>query len=271
MLSHRVLAINVPLTFTTTISATIGLPLEAEAQRKAVCDTNVTAQHQSISTPFDSSLQVSPERQIHPVVRHRIWLGQDSERANSPHLKLHRRDQQRQLLDNVSSRRPPVIRTDLLNQTGGSLPAAEIARKTSVTIAPSTCFAALAFCVAFHCALRLFRPVSPTPVPWANSSIPLIGNVLEYGADPVKFLLKQKELLGDVFRVNLVIMSITFCIGPQVSSDRHAWERVPSHEPPCSGTDGCTMRLRKKNLVCTRRCPWRLAVSLTNNSSIRDG
>jgi hypothetical protein len=111
-----------------------------------------------------------------------------------------------------------------INQTGDSLPPPDFAVSASASFAPATYLTAIAVCLAFHFTFRLFRPVNITAVPWAKSAIPFVGNVLEYGADPVKFLLRQRELLGDVFRVNLVIMSITFCIGPQVSGGQLQWK-----------------------------------------------
>jgi sterol 14-demethylase len=78
--------------------------------------------------------------------------------------------------------------------------------------------AALAACVL---ALILYyvrrRRNTKYSIPWARSSIPLIGNAIEWGADPLQFLLKQKDLVGDVFRVNLVLIKITFVIGSRVS------------------------------------------------------
>ncbi|KAJ9108613.1 hypothetical protein QFC19_002331 [Naganishia cerealis] len=50
-------------------------------------------------------------------------------------------------------------------------------------------------------------------VPWAKTSIPFLGGAIQYGTDPVKFLIEQRRKVGDVFRVNLVVMKITFVLG----------------------------------------------------------
>lgn len=146
-----------------------------------------------------------------------------------------------------------------INQTGDSFPPPTFAVRNATSFTPSTCFAAIAFCLAICFALRLIRPADRQAAPWAKSSIPYVGNVLEYGADPVKFLLRQKESLGDVFRVNLVIMSITFCIGPRVSDDQlciaHA-NRHSNHDLNSSGIAGCSTRQRKKSSVSIECCRW---------------
>lgn len=54
-------------------------------------------------------------------------------------------------------------------------------------------------------------------IPWAKTSIPFLGGAVEYGTDPVKFLVEQRRKVGDVFRVNLVVMKITFVLGAKVS------------------------------------------------------
>jgi sterol 14-demethylase len=54
-------------------------------------------------------------------------------------------------------------------------------------------------------------------VPWAETSIPFFGGVVGYGEDPVRFLVEQRKKVGDVFRVNLLVMKITFVIGSKVS------------------------------------------------------
>lgn len=86
------------------------------------------------------------------------------------------------------------------------------------SVAMSIPIAALAACVLaliLYCLQR--HRNSKYTIPWAKSSIPFLGNAIEWGADPLQFLLKQKNLLGDVFRVNLVLIKITFVIGPRVS------------------------------------------------------
>ncbi|KAJ9114769.1 hypothetical protein QFC22_005645 [Naganishia vaughanmartiniae] len=49
--------------------------------------------------------------------------------------------------------------------------------------------------------------------PWAKSAHVLLGHVPAYLADPVKLLCEQRKLVGDVFRVDLLILKITFVIG----------------------------------------------------------
>lgn len=54
-------------------------------------------------------------------------------------------------------------------------------------------------------------------IPWAKTSIPFLGGAVEYGTDPVKFLVEQRRKVGDVVRVNLIVMKITFVLGAKVS------------------------------------------------------
>lgn len=37
----------------------------------------------------------------------------------------------------------------------------------------------------------------------------------EYGKDPVEFLCKMREKLGDVFYVDLILVKFVFCLGPE--------------------------------------------------------
>lgn len=88
-------------------------------------------------------------------------------------------------------------------------------------VTPSTCLAALCLCVAIYTLLRLFRPADTKPIPWAKTSIPYIGrlgHVIEFARDPPSFLLKQRGLVGEVFRLDLILMNITFLVGAHVSA-----------------------------------------------------
>lgn len=76
---------------------------------------------------------------------------------------------------------------------------------------------ALAVLIAALVLCHVLRPSTKEgAIPWAKSTIPILGNALEYGSDPLRFLLKQKQTVGEVFRVNLLLMKVTFVIGPRV-------------------------------------------------------
>ncbi|KAJ9096741.1 hypothetical protein QFC21_005011 [Naganishia friedmannii] len=69
-------------------------------------------------------------------------------------------------------------------------------------------------CTVIGLRLRFSNSSAPTNVaPWATSAHPLLGHLPAYSPDPVKFLTEQKALVGDVFRVNFVVMKITVLIG----------------------------------------------------------
>lgn len=64
---------------------------------------------------------------------------------------------------------------------------------------------------------RLYWTRKPTNIaPWAKSAHPLLGHVPRYAADPIRFLCEQRKLLGDVFRVDLLVLKITFVISSDV-------------------------------------------------------
>ena len=52
-------------------------------------------------------------------------------------------------------------------------------------------------------------------IPTATPHIPIIGNSVSFGLDPVKFLVTQRAKHGDIFFVNLVIIRIVFFLGPE--------------------------------------------------------
>ena len=61
----------------------------------------------------------------------------------------------------------------------------------------------------------LCRTPSIHSIPTATPHIPLIGNSISFGIDPVKFLINQRAKHGDIFLVNLVIIRIVFFLGPE--------------------------------------------------------
>lgn len=60
-----------------------------------------------------------------------------------------------------------------------------------------------------------FKKINKNTPPWAQASAWQTLN--DFGKDPVSFLIEQRKRKGDVFRVNLIFLSITFVIGPRVS------------------------------------------------------
>ncbi len=76
-----------------------------------------------------------------------------------------------------------------------------------------------ALAMSFIIAYRLLPTAGGTKVPWAKTSIPFLGGVMAYGEDPVSFLVEQRKKVGDVFRVNLLVIKMTFVIGSNVSTD----------------------------------------------------
>jgi len=61
----------------------------------------------------------------------------------------------------------------------------------------------------------LLKPPSIPSVPNATPSLPLIGNAISYGIDPIKFLTSQRAQHGDIFLVDLAIIRIVFFLGPE--------------------------------------------------------
>lgn len=60
----------------------------------------------------------------------------------------------------------------------------------------------------------LLKPPSVTSIPTATPHIPLIGNAISFGLDPVKFLITQRARHGDIVLVNLAAIRIVFVLGP---------------------------------------------------------
>ena len=52
-------------------------------------------------------------------------------------------------------------------------------------------------------------------VPNATPHLPLLGNSISYGINPVKFLLEQRARHGNIFLVDLVAIRIVFFLGPR--------------------------------------------------------
>ena len=61
----------------------------------------------------------------------------------------------------------------------------------------------------------LFKPPSIPSVPNATPNLPIIGNAISFGVDPIKFLVSQRARHGDVIHVNLAVMRIVFFLGPE--------------------------------------------------------
>ncbi|KAJ9096742.1 hypothetical protein QFC21_005012 [Naganishia friedmannii] len=84
----------------------------------------------------------------------------------------------------------------------------------------------LALIVTRLCWIR--KPANVAP--WAKSRHYLLGHLLAYIPDPVKFLGEQRRLVGDVIRVDLLIMKVTFLIG----ADWNRWVLAESDESDVS-------------------------------------
>jgi sterol 14alpha-demethylase len=59
----------------------------------------------------------------------------------------------------------------------------------------------------------LLKPPSVSSIPTATPHLPLIGNAISFGVDPIKFLIAQRVRHGDIFLVNLVVVRIAFFLG----------------------------------------------------------
>jgi sterol 14alpha-demethylase len=59
----------------------------------------------------------------------------------------------------------------------------------------------------------LLKPFSLPDIPNATPSLPLIGNALYYGLDPVGFLKQQRAKHGDVVLVDLALIKVVFFLG----------------------------------------------------------
>lgn len=61
----------------------------------------------------------------------------------------------------------------------------------------------------------LLKPPCIPSIPTATPHIPVIGNAVSFGLDPVKFLLDQQTRHGDIFLVDLAVIRIVFFLGPE--------------------------------------------------------
>lgn len=70
--------------------------------------------------------------------------------------------------------------------------------------------------ILYVCYKRFTARISPT-VPYVGEES--LGSrfkaLAEYGADPVNFLVKQREKLGDVFCVDLILLKIVYVLGAE--------------------------------------------------------
>lgn len=99
----------------------------------------------------------------------------------------------------------------------------------------------------------------PSGIPWTCTSIPIVGSALAYAADPVRFLQDQRGKLGDVFRVDLLVVRVTVLLSPSVRlHSKSQICRMLTRLWWCSGTDGSfmnhpknTSHSGKRSYVCT--------------------
>ena len=61
----------------------------------------------------------------------------------------------------------------------------------------------------------LLKPSSIPSIPNATPRLPLLGNAIFFGINPVKFLKDNRARHGDIFLVDLVVIRIIFCLGPE--------------------------------------------------------
>ena len=62
------------------------------------------------------------------------------------------------------------------------------------------------------------KPASIPSIPNASSTLSVLGNSLSFAKDPVAFLQSQRDRLGDVFLVDLMMLRIVFFLGPEGSN-----------------------------------------------------
>jgi hypothetical protein len=67
-------------------------------------------------------------------------------------------------------------------------------------------------------ALFTLRGRSPPGIPRAKPWLPIFGNAIAFNADAVGFLLSQRERLGDVVLVDLMVFKVVFFLGPEGSN-----------------------------------------------------
>lgn len=73
--------------------------------------------------------------------------------------------------------------------------------------------------VAFLCLIPalyyILKPFSIPSIPNATPNLPILGNAISFGVDPINFLLTQRVRHGDIFLVNLGIFNVVFFLGPE--------------------------------------------------------
>lgn len=67
---------------------------------------------------------------------------------------------------------------------------------------------------AFHILSQLVIPKDPKVVPTVFSWVPIMGNAVEFGKDPITFLKTCQKKYGDVFTFQLLNKKVTACLGP---------------------------------------------------------
>lgn len=126
-----------------------------------------------------------------------------------------------------------------------------------VAFTPAISYTSFCISIAAYVAWHLRKPrCTRNAIPSAQTSsrLPYIGQLLEYGADPLRFILKQKNVVGEVFRLDLVFMNITFLIGAKVSfSQSHFSLRNHLTLVLSSGTVGYS-RTQQRLTLASRSC-----------------
>ncbi|KAI8328873.1 cytochrome P450 [Choanephora cucurbitarum] len=74
-------------------------------------------------------------------------------------------------------------------------------------------FIALGAYWIFHILSQLILPKDPKMAPVVFSWIPIFGNAIEFGKDPITFLKLSQAKYGDVFTFKLLNKNITACLG----------------------------------------------------------
>ncbi|CAO0791825.1 unnamed protein product [Mucor circinelloides] len=75
-------------------------------------------------------------------------------------------------------------------------------------------FMAIVFYWGFHILSQLVIPKDPKMVPTVFSWVPIMGNAIEFGKDPITFLQNCQKKYGDVFTFQLLNKKVTACLGP---------------------------------------------------------
>lgn len=63
-----------------------------------------------------------------------------------------------------------------------------------------------------------WTPPKVGTIPTASGHLPLLGNSISYGIDPIAFLKSKRAEHGDVFLVNLAVIRIVFLLGPEATN-----------------------------------------------------